>query len=147
MIDGFDAARGDILTSDNTFDSSDTLTADIQVTLKIVINGQTAEIPADAGAVTTPDSVAQVISENADGSDVVAFRSTDPTPPTFTLGKFFNQWGTTLSGRSIAQFLATNGGSISMTVTHSNGTQTVPTSDFKKYQVQNGDSIVITYSS
>jgi hypothetical protein len=113
-----------------------------------VIDGQTVSIPSDAGAVTTPDSAAQVVSQNSNGSAVVAFRSTAVSPPTFTLGKFFKQWGTTFNVRHIAQYsTVNNGASISMTVTHANGSQTVLTSLFKGYVVQNGDSIVITYNS
>jgi uncharacterized repeat protein (TIGR03803 family) len=137
VVEDFTPAQGDVQPYQDTYPTAAPLVVDFDVTLKIIVNGTTVMIPSDAGSFMGVVSAAQVTSVAGDGTATVNFSY--PGARNFVLGDFFNQWGITFNGRGIAQYSGLGpGASVAMTVNGAANT------DFAAYEVQSGDSIVIT---
>jgi hypothetical protein len=142
VLEDFTPAQGDLQPVQDVYATGTTPDVNINISLKIVVNGTTVAIPSTAGSFSGVVSVAQVTGVAGDGTATVNFST--PGQRTFLLGDFFNQWGITFNGRGVGQYSSLgSGASIAMTVTPQGGSATANTS-FADYAVQAGDSIVIT---
>jgi Ca2+-binding RTX toxin-like protein len=141
-LEDFTPAQGDLQPVQDAYATGTTPDVNINISLKIIVNGTTVAIPSTAGSFPSIVSVAQVTSVAGDGTATVNFST--PGQRTFLLGDFFNQWGVSFNGRGVGQYSSLgSGASITMAVTPQGGSATANTS-FADYAVQAGDSIVIT---
>lgn len=95
--------------------------------LTIIIDGETQTIPANIGAYQL--CLAEIYT--SDTSGVIHMESTE-AGKTFTVQDFYNVWGTAMDVENYSRSATVNG---------------EPTPDIASYVMQDGDAIVITYTS
>lgn len=117
--------------------------------LKIIINGNEIEIPANIGVtignVIDTDigmeyQMSPTHTHSNDGKIHMENNAPWKKPETLTLGYFFKVWGNTFNSTCIFEYCNGPNGTITMTV---NGQ---PNKEFDKYPMKDGDQIVIEYS-
>ena len=107
-------------------------------------------IPAGLGDFVDPNvnDTGPRVHTHSDDTSVIHMHDLDPH--VFTLGEFFRNWGVTLSATNVGRYQAARGHTLTVTVTHGDGT-TETIADPYNYLVQGdedpalGDQIVVTY--
>ena len=120
--------------------------------LNITVGGvqRTVAIPAGLGDFVDPNvnDTGPRVHTHSDDTSVIHMHDLDPH--VFTLGEFFRNWGVTISATNVGRYQAARGHTLTITVTHGNGTTETIANPYT-YLVQGaddptqGDQITVTY--
>jgi hypothetical protein len=129
---------GDFVAQNDTVNPSGATTITVHLSIAIDNGTTTTNVLILTGAGATPTGTSSA--RATDGSGTVVFQT--HAARTFTLADFFNHWGVAFNSRGVGQFIASPGSSASLSMTVNGAANT----QFQNYQVQDGDTIAITFA-